>query len=228
MKTSFWQLTWLPLVAGAMIVAIFGSANLAQAQEQNQELENKIDELTRQVKQLETKINGTVQVAGVSTQNQETPAPVFTSFKKTIDPHSTPTPTPIPSPQVTSTAKPKSTPTPGATLTPIPTPTPSATPTPIPKKLVAVEIQNLANYQVELQENDTAFAVLKRASGENNFSLDWQDYGELGVFVKCIAGICGHDNYYWAFYYNEGYALVGASSQLVKEGDLTAWKFETW
>ena len=87
-----------------------------------------------------------------------------------------------------------------------------------------MEIQGLAKYQIELKENDTAFSVLIR-TGQ---LIEYQYYEGLGAFVKCIAGICGHDSYYWAFYYNGQYSMVGASSQPVKEGDITAWKFVSW
>jgi len=90
-----------------------------------------------------------------------------------------------------------------------------------------VEIQNQGTYTVELQNNDNAFTVLQRAAKENNFSLNYQNYGSLGVMVKGINDIDAHNNYYWAFYYNNQYSQVGASSQPVKDGDITAWKFET-
>jgi len=198
--------TWLPIVAATLIVSIYGGTSLAQNQKQNRTLENKIDQLTQKIDQLEAKITQQGQVAGASSENVSQP----TSNSKT-KPRSTPAPT---------TRVLASTPTPSPTLTP--------TPIPIPKKLVTVEIQTLASYKIELQENDTAFSVLLKTAQDNNFTIDYTMYEGLGAFVNCIAGICGHDNYYWAFYYNGQYSMVGASSLPVSDGDITAWKFEIW
>ena len=102
-------------------------------------------------------------------------------------------------------------------------------PTPeIPKKKATVEIAQIGSYQVELQNEDTAFSILLRAGQENNFPVKYTEYPGLGAFVDCIGGICGHNNYYWAFYYNGTYSQVGASLQPVVENDLASWKFETW
>ena len=90
-------------------------------------------------------------------------------------------------------------------------------------------IENVGVYTVvDLETDDTAFSILLKAGQENGFSVDYQTYEGMGAFVTCISGICGHDNYYWAFYYNGGYSMVGASSQSVKDGDETAWKFESF
>lgn len=116
--------------------------------------------------------------------------------------------------------------------TPVPSPLPTliTNPTPPSQKLMTVEIQGLANYSdysVEVKENDTAFTVLLRASEENNFTLEYQNYEGLGVFVNCITGICdSQDNKYWMFYYNGQLSRVGASSQSVSATDITTWKFE--
>lgn len=112
--------------------------------------------------------------------------------------------------------------------TPVPSPASSliTNQTPTPQKLVTVEIQGLSNFQVELQENDTAFSVLLRTAQENNFTVTYQNYGGLGAFVSCIAGVCSHGNYYWAFYYNGQYSSLGASGQPVADNDTTSWKFE--
>jgi outer membrane murein-binding lipoprotein Lpp len=200
--------TWLLIVAAALIMSIYGGASLAQNQKQNRTLGNKIDQLTQKIDQLEAKINQPGQVAAASSENGSQP---------TSEPKAKPRSKPFPSTRALA-----------STPTPSPTPTPISTPTPIPKKLVTVEIQTLASYKVELQENDTAFSVLLKAAQDNNFTVDYTIYEGLGAFVNCIAGICGHDSYYWAFYYNGQYSQVGASSLPVSDGDITIWKFETW
>ncbi len=101
------------------------------------------------------------------------------------------------------------------------------TPTPLPiEKIAYINILGLGNYKVNLKENDTAFSILQRASRENNFTINYQNYNSLGAFIKCIAGVCNNDQYYWTFYYNDQYSTIGVSSQLVRNNDITAWKFE--
>ena len=99
---------------------------------------------------------------------------------------------------------------------------------PVQKEHATVKIGQLGSFQVELKENDTAFSILLRAGSENGFDVNYIWYEGLGAFINCIGGICGHDNYYWAFYYNDQYSMVGASNQPVKDKDETTWKFETW
>lgn len=223
---SFFKFTWLPIVMAAVIVVIFGGSSLAQAQKQNRVLESKIAELSQKVDALEV-----TKIAGASTENQESDNNSSMKLTSSVssksevpeeptDKNIQPTPTPTSTPTATPKPKPKPAP------TSIPTPTPA--PTPTPQKLMTVEIQNVGNYQVEVKENDTAFSVLLLAAQENNFSLDYQNYEGLGAFVNCIGGVCSHDNYYWAFYYNGQYSMVGASAQPVSQGDITTWKFETW
>ncbi len=134
-----------------------------------------------------------------------------------------------------------------ATATPasvsVSTPTPTSTPTLMAHETTQTNTQTVTRtlqsvtvkiqgssinkiYQVEFRENDTAFSVLLRAGEENNFTISYQNYGSLGVFVDCIAGVCGGNNYYWAFYYNGQYSDLGASSQPVSPGDITYWRFE--
>lgn len=218
---KFFQFTWLPILMVAAIVMIFGGASLTQAQRQNRVLEGKINDLSQKIDSLTL-----VQVAGTSTENQESsPPPNFANIQNTSEESLAPTaeniqPTPTPTPNLTPTP----TATPKRRLKPAPTPTP----TPIPQKFVTVEIQGLGSYEVELEDDDTAFLVLLRAGQQNSFSIDYQNYEGLGIFVNCIGGVCSHDNYYWAFYYNGQYSMVGASAQPVSEGDTTTWKFETW
>lgn len=101
----------------------------------------------------------------------------------------------------------------------------TSTPPPVISKSTTLKIQG-STYQIEIGENDTAFSVLLRAAEENNFTVSYQNYGSLGVFVSCIAGVCANNNCYWAFYYNGQYSNVGASSQRVFDGDTVLWKLE--
>lgn len=229
MKKIF-KFSWLPIVGAAIIVAIYGGALVAQNQKQNQLLAGKIDRLTTQVDNLKVQLaDQNKEVAGVSTNSEQKVK--VASKVRTSTPTSTPTPvsSPSPAPTPSQTPTPVSTSTSTPTSTPTPTPIPTPTPTPTPAEQVAVEIQNQGSYQVDLRDGDTAFTVIERAASQNGFSLDYKDYGsDLGVMVNCIGGVCAHDNYYWAFYYNGQYAQVGASSQPVSANDITAWKFETF
>jgi len=238
---KFLQFTWLPIVSGVVIIAIYGGSAFAQNQQQNRTLESKIDELSRKIGQLDSKINQQGQIAGVFSPNSQEDkksssklagpklSTTFSSqptVSQTAESQATPTPAPNAleqTPEVTPTPVPTAN-----SATPVPTPTATLTPTSTAQKLATVEIQGLSSYQVNVEENDTALSVLLRASQENNFSVDYQNYEGLGAFVNCIAGTCSHDNYYWALYYNGQYSMVGASSQPVIAGDITAWKFETW
>ncbi len=101
------------------------------------------------------------------------------------------------------------------------------TPTPIPiEKIAYINILGLGNYEVDLKENDTAFSILQRASRKNDFTINYQNYNSLGAFIKCIAGVCNNNQYYWTFYYNDQYSTIGSSFQLINNNDITGWKFE--
>jgi hypothetical protein len=49
----------------------------------------------------------------------------------------------------------------------------------------------------------------------------------LGPFITCIENICGsnEDRTYWAFYINNEYAMEGAGSYKVKNGDIITFNF---
>ena len=208
---------WLPIVAMTIVAAIYGGLNIADLKNQNQNLDQKQKKLEKQIAQLEDAFNNsrTVQVAGIKDEQPKAKKTI-----PTVEPMATSTPQPSPAPTATPT------PTPTRTSTPTPTPTLTATPTAIEQATVAIE--NVGTYAVNLENDDTAFSILLCAGQENGFSVDYQTYEDLGAFVNCIAGICSHDNYYWAFYYNAAYSMVGAGAQPVVNGDTTTWKFESF
>ena len=211
---------WLPIFAGIVLVFVYSALMIADLKIKNQKYEETQNELQTKIAQLEREFSGltTVQVAGVKDEQSKTEKTVSITAEPRATPRATSTPTPTPKP---STAP---TPTPSTTLVASPTPTP--TPTPAAQATVAIE--NIGNYTIDLEANDTAFSILLRTGQENGFSIEYQIYEGLGAFVTCIAGTCGHDNYYWAFYYNDSYSMVGASLQLVSAGDTTTWKFESF
>jgi len=71
------------------------------------------------------------------------------------------------------------------------------------------------------QENKTAFDILKSLCEVKSSSSDF------GEFVTSIDGITADDSNYWAFFVNDEYANVGASSYKTKEGDVIRWQLET-
>ena len=96
----------------------------------------------------------------------------------------------------------------------------------VQEKSATVQIAQLGSFKVDLQGQDTAFTILKRAGTENSFEVKYQWYDGLGAFIECLGGICSKNNYYWIFYYNGKFSNVGTSSQEVKAGDVMTWKFE--
>ncbi len=203
---------WLPLLAALSLLFIYGGLTITDLKLKNQNLGQKQKQLEERLTRLE---NGLDQVQ-VAASKEEKP-----TWNKRILAAITPTPTPAFSPTPEKTLVP-STPRP----TPTSQPSPSATPTPLEQAKVIIE--NLGTYTVNLEADDTALDILVRAGSENGFAIELQTYEGLGAFVNCIGGICTHDNYYWAFYLNGSYSMVGASAQPVSEGDETAWKFESF
>jgi len=204
---------WLPIVAMTIVALIYGGLTIADLKYQNQKLNQKQKNLEKQIAQLENEFSSlkTIQVAGTKDEQPKT--------KKTtpiIESSATPTPQPTPVPTAT--------PIPTPTITSIPIPTPTLTPV----EQATVAIENVGTYAVNLEIDDTTFSILLRAGQENGLSVEYQIYEDMGAFVTCIAGICGHDNYYWAFYYNGSYSMVGASAQPVVGGDIITWKFESF
>lgn len=210
---------WLPITASIAVILLYSSLTIADLKNQNLKLERGQNELQSKIVQLEKEFSSfkTIQVAGIKDEQPKTKKTAPSSESSTA-----PTPQPIPAPTATIT--------PTATSTPISTSTPTATPTPAPTPIIqaTVAIDGVGTYQVEIENDDTAFSILLRAGIENGFSAEYQIYEGMGAFVTCIAGICSHDNYYWAFYYNDNYSMVGASAQSVINGDTTTWKFESF
>ncbi|MDO8686758.1 MAG: DUF4430 domain-containing protein [Candidatus Berkelbacteria bacterium] len=97
----------------------------------------------------------------------------------------------------------------------------------IEKNQATVTIENIGSFRVNLQENENAFTILKKASVENGFPLEFQEYS-FGVFITSIGSIKPSGNQYWAFYYNGKYSMVGASDQKIINNDTTFWKLESF
>ena len=73
---------------------------------------------------------------------------------------------------------------------------------------------------------ETVFVLLEICSLKEGFSLEYQTYPELGVFITQIGEKTGDENgKYWQYWVNNEYAQVGASQFKLKNGDVVAWKF---
>ncbi|MBR5472622.1 MAG: DUF4430 domain-containing protein [Clostridia bacterium] len=86
---------------------------------------------------------------------------------------------------------------------------------------------------VDLDGNETKFQVAtdKTTVGEAllDAGLIVGDEGEYGLYVKTVNGIAldyDTDGKYWAFYINDEYAMSGADSTDIVEGDLYTFKAE--
>lgn len=220
------------VVIAIVFLTILAGGQIQNLNVQNKKLESKIDKLTQEISKLSSSPNQII--SNNIVEEEKTAAP--TTTKKVLGTSVskedvTPTSTPNPTPQVSPTPFVKV----GKVISiqnnnvsaPVSTPTPAPAPTPIISK-ASVNIENQGNYEVNLIENDTAFSVLLRAGDENNFNIDYTNYEGMGAFVNCIGGVCAHDNYFWAFYYNNVSSMVGASLQSVGNGDIIGWKFESW
>ncbi len=73
---------------------------------------------------------------------------------------------------------------------------------------------------------ESVFSLLRRTAEENNFSLEYKDYGEsLGVFVNAIAGIENSNDKWWQYWVNGRYASVGVGGYELESKDLVEFKF---
>lgn len=97
----------------------------------------------------------------------------------------------------------------------------------IEQKLVTLEIEQVGNWQIPWQENDTAWEITKRASQKYIFPVSYQIF-DFGIYVNKIGSLETHNHYYWALYQNNNYAQVGAQDLKINTNDIITWKFEQW
>lgn len=76
--------------------------------------------------------------------------------------------------------------------------------------------------------NASVFDLLKKAATDNNFNLEYKDYGgDLGVLVQAIGSKAGNakTNMFWEYWVNDTHADIGASGYKLKNGDIVEWKY---
>lgn len=73
----------------------------------------------------------------------------------------------------------------------------------------------------------SVFDLLEETTAAHDIELQYKDYGgDLGAMVEAI-GTAANDfsaGRYWQYWLNGEYALVGASAQALKDGDMVEWK----
>lgn len=227
---------WLALVSLGILALVYGGLTIFDVKNQNQNLNQKQKQLEKQIILLENKFEQLAtsprqnqpiapnKIAGVATESIQAATPNDSPPTEADDQNQ---PIPQPSPSMIISPRPTQSSTSLPTQKPTPTPEATPTPTPTPVAKAAVSIEQVGKYQVDLTDDDTAFTILLRAGEENSFTVEYQMY-DFGAFITCIAEICTTGNQYWAFYYNSAYSMVGASAQIVKDGDTTAWKLESF
>jgi hypothetical protein len=113
-------------------------------------------------------------------------------------------------------------------------PVPSASPqsaVPVPEKAKVILTIDTGAKQYEFNEDwesgMTAFELLKKISGRENFSFKYQD-SSFGVFVEEIHGVENDDSEskYWMFKVNGKLSEVGCSDYKLGKGDSVKWMYE--
>lgn len=125
-------------------------------------------------------------------------------------------------------------------LPPMPTLEPIATTSALPQSTVETQARQVVLQIVHdgktaehtlalLQAKETVANVLARAAEAELISLSTTDYGgSLGLFVEEINGVRNdpEQRIYWHLYINGQRSPLGASSAVVKEGDVIKWAYE--
>lgn len=87
---------------------------------------------------------------------------------------------------------------------------------------------NIVTCEKSLTASSTVFDLLKLCSEdlEKPFTLEYQDYPDLGVFIKKIGDKTGgEDSKYWEFWVNHVHPEVGASAYVLLGNEYVEWKF---
>lgn len=109
----------------------------------------------------------------------------------------------------------------------IPAIDPNSEPVPIiHPDLAIIKIEKVGSFQTEINENETVFSALIKTAQKNKFTIDYEEYSGTGAFIKCLAGICGNNQFFWAFYYNGQFSNLGVSLQKVNNDDKIEFKYE--
>ena len=82
------------------------------------------------------------------------------------------------------------------------------------------------SYSVAVTQGETVLDAMLALQSVGDFTFTGRDYSGLGFFVDSIQGVANAGGKYWVFYVNGISATIGASSQIIRAGDLIEWKYE--
>jgi hypothetical protein len=110
------------------------------------------------------------------------------------------------------------------------TATTSATkPTIAPRAAVLVADATLkvgsTTYPLILHSDETVIEAMRELSAAGDLAFTGRQFPGLGFFVDSLNGIQNTGGKYWVFYLNGVSSTEGASSVVLKKGDVVEWKF---
>lgn len=94
--------------------------------------------------------------------------------------------------------------------------------------IITIDFGDGATKTLKIQPDGvkTLFQIMKERFSEEGVELNYETYSGLGEFITQIGGKKnGEGDRYWQFWVNGAYSQVGASSYIVKVGDIIKWKF---
>jgi hypothetical protein len=85
---------------------------------------------------------------------------------------------------------------------------------------------NVSSYNLEVENEITAFDLLKNTTDKENIPLETQQY-DFGVFVKSVNGLESTAEKAWIYFVNNESGTIAADQQKVNPGDVVEWKYIT-
>ncbi len=106
--------------------------------------------------------------------------------------------------------------------------------TKIDSQLNAPEIEIESQVESQTIESDQQIEYTLTATSEmtaeelldQSLTVEYQDFGSAGKFVKSIDGVSSSDAYFWGFYVNDAFAEVGVSQTELLPGDTITFRYE--
>jgi hypothetical protein len=218
LKTSDYLKKWGIYLVGAILILVFAALLVVRPRVLAEK--NKFEKPV---------VKGTTTSSAPAINSAHSPSPASNS----ATPATTPAPTVQSVPVSPSPVSPSSQ-SQVASESPAPAPTQTETPV-VPKETVTLVIDSLGTYTVNINDGDTVFDVLKNASNQNTFTIDYVSDPTWGAFVTQIGsvgysstlGYNSPDGKYWFLYINGQTSADGVSSAKVKNSDQIEFKYET-
>jgi len=73
-------------------------------------------------------------------------------------------------------------------------------------------------------ETLTAYSMLEKASGSENFELETQQY-DFGIYIKSIGGFESTTERSWIYFVNGESGSVASDQHVLKPGDVVEWRY---